>query len=225
MKVTIPILAIVFCGLSVVESLNCQECLSDNAVYCVNQTSYRNCLKTSPFGDVINCPTGTVCTNSNDVCVQSSELTGSLIDVCGTSGGIGCASCTDSKYACVSKTQFARCSKGIIIGSTIYNCDSDAICSSEALEKHGDICVPSCALDFLELSATCSNSEYSTTTTAAPTTVTPSTDDKINACTQAEKDLEVALNTTYFLTVYKADTSCRAYLYCQRSATIKWDTV
>nr|XP_016941719.2 uncharacterized protein LOC108018658 [Drosophila suzukii] len=225
MKVTIPIFAIVLCGLTVVESQNCQECISDNEVYCVNQTSYRNCLKSSPFGNVINCPTGTVCTNSNDVCVQSSEVTGTIIDVCGTSGGIGCATCTDTNYACVSKTQFARCSKEALIDANVYSCNTDEICSSTALKKYGNICVPSCARDFLDLNATCSNSEYSTTTTAAPSTVSPSADDKISACTQAEKDLGVPSNTTYFLTIYKADITCHTYLYCQRNVDVKWETV
>jgi len=168
MKVTIPIFAIVLCGLSVVESQNCQECLSDNEVYCVNQTSYRNCLskfwkdfrayhlwififhpESSPFGNVINCPTGTVCTNSNDVCVQSSEVTGTIIDVCGTSGGIGCATCTDTNYACISKIQFARCSKEVLIDANVYSCNTDEICSSTALKKYGNICVPSCVRDFV----------------------------------------------------------------------------
>lgn len=44
MKRTLLILAIVFCGLAIVKALECQECLEDNDVYCVDQTSYRNCI-------------------------------------------------------------------------------------------------------------------------------------------------------------------------------------
>ncbi|XP_016992391.2 uncharacterized protein [Drosophila takahashii] len=225
MRIIIPIFAIVFCGLSVVESLNCQECLTDNDVYCVNQTSYRNCLKSGPFGSVLNCPEGTVCTNSDEVCVPSSEVTGTIEDVCGTSGGNGCATCSSENYACVSQNQFARCSKQVLVDSNIYNCNADEICNSEALRNYNNICVPSCAADFLDLKATCSNSEYTTTTTAAPPTVTPSTEDKENACSKAGEKLGLASNAiTYFFTIYEADTTCHTYLYCQTSDS-KWETV
>jgi len=88
-------------------------------------------------------------TNSNEVCVQSSEVTGTIVDVCGTSGGIGCATCTDTNYACVSKSQFARCSKEVLIDANVYSCNTDEICSSTALQKYGNICVPSCVRDFV----------------------------------------------------------------------------
>lgn len=167
MKRTLLILAIVFCGLAIVKALECQECLEDNDVYCVDQTSYRNCiskfkikfrqylvlkrfhLESKPFGNVISCPDDTVCTNSKNVCVKSSDLAESEVDVCGTSGGNQCATCTNQKYTCVSKNQFARCSESVVVDSNIYDCDTDEICSSEALEKYDNICTPSCVLDFV----------------------------------------------------------------------------
>ncbi|EDW41664.1 uncharacterized protein LOC6605864 [Drosophila sechellia] len=225
MKRTLLISAIVFCGLAVVKALECQECLTDNDVYCVDQTSYRNCIKSKPFGNVISCPADTVCTNSKNVCVKSSEISKPVVDVCGTSGGNKCASCANLKYACVSKNQFARCSESVLVDSNIYDCDADEICSSEALEKYDNICTPSCVLDFLNLRASCSNSEYMTTTTAAPTTVTPSAEQKNSTCTEAEKDLKIPKETWYFFTIYKEDTSCHTYLYCQRNETTTWDTV
>lgn len=77
----------------------------------------------------------------------------------------------------------------------------------------------------LDVRATCSNSEYTTTTTAAPTTVTPSTEQKNSACTEAEKDLQIPKETLYFFTIYKEDTSCHTYLYCERTESTEWDTV
>ncbi|XP_039486971.1 uncharacterized protein LOC120448836 [Drosophila santomea] len=223
MKRTLLIMSIVICGLADVKALNCQECLTDNEVYCVDQTSYRNCIKSKPFGNVISCPTDTVCTNSKNVCVKSSELPDSIVDVCGASGGNECATCTNQNYACVSKNQFIRCDGSSLVDSNIYECDTDEICSSEALEQFDNICAPSCVLDFLSLRATCSNSEYTTTTTAAPTTVTPSIDQKKKACDEANKELEIPEGTMYFFTIYKEDTSCHTYLYCQKNSTT-WDT-
>ncbi|KQS44180.1 uncharacterized protein LOC6544873 [Drosophila erecta] len=225
MKRTLLIMAIVFCGLAAVKALKCQECLTDNEVYCIDQTSYRNCINSKPFGNVISCPTDTVCTNSKNVCVKSSEIQETIVDVCGAPGGYECASCTTQNYACVSKNQFARCSDSGLVESNIYDCDTDEICSSEALEKFDNICAPSCFLNFLNLKATCSNSEYTTTTTAAPTTVTPSIDQKKAACTKAETDLKIPENTSYFYTIYQGDTSCHTYLYCEKSETSEWDTV
>ncbi|XP_043646525.1 uncharacterized protein LOC122615586 [Drosophila teissieri] len=224
MKRTFLIIGIVFCGLSVAKAQNCQECLTDNEVYCVDQTSYRNCIKSKPFGNVIRCPTDTVCTNSTNVCVKSSELTQttSIVDVCGASGGNECATCNQN-YTCVSKNQFARCSGSTLVDSNIYECDTDEICSSKALEHFDNICAPSCVLDFLSLRATCSNSEYTTTTTAAPTTVTPSIDQKKSACSEAKTDLEIPEATLFFFTIYKEDTSCHTYLYCQKNLST-WDT-
>uniref|UniRef100_A0A6P4FEH1 Uncharacterized protein LOC108047998 n=1 Tax=Drosophila rhopaloa TaxID=1041015 RepID=A0A6P4FEH1_DRORH len=224
MQGIIPILAIVLCGLGVVISLSCKECLTTD-VYCINQTSYRNCINNVPIGNVINCRADTVCSNSNDVCVESSKINEDIQDVCGTSGGIGCGQCTSNKFTCVSQNQFVRCSGTTLIDSNIYNCDTDEVCISEAISKYENICVPSCARDFLNLKATCSNVDYTTTTTAAPTTTTPSPDEKASACSAAETSLQIPATTKYFLTKYPLDT-CGSYLYCEKNEkTAKWDTV
>ncbi|XP_052844278.1 uncharacterized protein LOC128257343 [Drosophila gunungcola] len=226
MQLIILVLAILSCGLAVEVTLNCEKCLASTDVYCINQTSYRNCIKNAPIGNVINCPTGTVCTNSDVVCVKSSELPENIVDVCGTSGGgTGCAKCTTQKFTCVSRNQFARCSDTTLINSNIYDCDTDEICVSEALDKYDNICVPSCASKFLNLKASCSNSEYTTTTTEAPTTVTPSSEQKKSACSAAATDLNIPATTKYFFTKYNADTTCRSYLYCERSGTTDWSIV
>jgi len=44
MQRIIAIVAIVAAGLSLVAAQTCQECQTDNDVYCHNQTAYQNCM-------------------------------------------------------------------------------------------------------------------------------------------------------------------------------------
>ncbi|KAH8235264.1 hypothetical protein KR032_011938 [Drosophila birchii] len=205
----------------------CQECQTANDVYCHNQTSYQNCMKNAAFGDIVNCPTGTVCTNSADVCVESTQVDGStVLDVCGTSAS--CQAClSNNKYTCVSQTQFARCSSsGVVSTTNVFSCGEGEICILAGLTYFNDICVPTCAADFVGMTATCSNSEYqpsSTTTTASPAT-TPSSSDQATGCTEAANADASLSAVSYFFTAYTADATCRSYLYCQRTTT-GWSTV
>ncbi|XP_020817013.1 uncharacterized protein LOC110190732 [Drosophila serrata] len=219
-------IAIVASLVALVGAQTCQECQADNAVYCHNQTSYQNCMKNAAFGDIVNCPTGTVCSNSGDVCVASSQVDGtSVLDVCGTSGGNGaqCQVCaTDAKFSCVSSTQFARCSSsGDLITSTVYSCDADEVCIIDSLSLFGTLCVPTCAADYVGMEATCTNSVYQPiTTTAAPTT-TPSADQRQQAC----RDAEPSSSPNYFYTRNYDDSTCNSYLYCQKSGTDNWVSI
>ncbi|XP_020817060.1 uncharacterized protein LOC110190770 [Drosophila serrata] len=227
MRRIIATLAIVASLLAFVEAQICKECQTSNDVYCHNQTSYQNCMKNAAFGDIVNCPTGTVCSNSVDVCVDKSLVDGStVVDVCGTSAS--CQAClSNNKYACVSQTQFARCSSsGVILSSSVFSCDEGEICILAGLANFNNICVPSCAADFVGLTSTCSNSEYepsSTTSTSSPAT-TPSTSVQADGCTAAANADSSLSSATYFFTSYTADATCRSYLYCQR-ATTGWTTV
>lgn len=105
------------------------------------------------FGDVEACPTGTVCSNSADVCVDSSLVDDTtVLDVCGSgANGASCAVCqTNAKYTCVSSTQFARCSSsGVVSTSNVYSCQENEICILAGLTNYNNICVPSCAADFV----------------------------------------------------------------------------
>ncbi|XP_017080872.1 uncharacterized protein DDB_G0271670 [Drosophila eugracilis] len=220
MQRIIAIVAIMVFGMSIVDAQTCQECQTDNDVYCLTQTTYQNCMKNAPIGDVVTCPTGTVCSNSDDVCVDSSEVNSTILDVCGSSDGNGaqCEVCSSgAKYACVSGTQYARCSSsGGLLTSNVYSCDTDEICIVDAFSAYQTVCVPSCAADFLDLTATCSNSAYetTTTTTAAPTT-TPSATQKTDYCAAGEP----TTNPGYFFTRITDDSTCNSYLYCQKSGT------
>ncbi|XP_037723082.1 uncharacterized protein LOC119555633 isoform X2 [Drosophila subpulchrella] len=217
MQRIIAIVAIVAAGLSLVAAQTCQECQTDNDVYCHNQTAYQNCMSGATIGDIVLCPTGTVCSNSDDVCVDSSDVSTTVLDVCGTSAGNGaqCEVCS-SKYACVSSTQYVRCSSsGSLITSNVYSCGTDESCIIESLSVFGSLCVPSCAAEFGGYSASCSNSVYQpATTTAAPTT-TPSATQKEEYCTAGEPSTSKA----YFFTRNTDDSTCKTYLYCQKSGT------
>ncbi|XP_016959175.1 uncharacterized protein LOC108030663 isoform X2 [Drosophila biarmipes] len=217
MQRIIAIVAIVAAGLSLVAGQTCQECQTDNDVYCHNQTAYQNCMKSAPVGDIVSCPTGTVCSNSDDVCVASSEVSTTVLDVCGSSAsnGASCEVCS-SKYACVSSTQYVRCSSsGSLITSNVYSCASDESCIIDALSVFGSLCVPACAADFAGYSASCSNSVYQpATTTAAPTT-TPTATQKEEICSAAEP----TTNYGYFFASNTDDSTCKTYLYCQKSGS------
>ncbi|XP_017127478.1 serine-rich adhesin for platelets [Drosophila elegans] len=219
MQRIIAIVAIMALGASSVTAQSCQTCQSDNDVYCHNQTSYQNCMKSAPIGKVIECPSGTVCSNSEDVCVASSALTSTILDVCGSSGANGaqCEECSNgAKYACVSRTSYARCSSsGALLTSNVYDCDSDEICVIQALATYDTICVPSCAAEFVGVTETCSNTVYQPiTTTAAPPT-TPSAAQKQQACS----DGGTSNTASYFYVPYTDDSTCNSYLYCQKSGT------
>ncbi|XP_016983945.2 uncharacterized protein LOC108048007 isoform X2 [Drosophila rhopaloa] len=219
MQRIIAIVAIVALGVSFASAQSCQTCLSDNDVYCHNQTSYQNCMKNAPVGSVVQCPNGTVCSNSDEVCVSSSQLTSTILDVCGTSGSNGamCEVCsTNAKYACVSNSSYARCSSsGDLLTSNVYSCGTDEICVIQALSIYDTLCVPACAAEFVDISATCSNSVYEPiTTTAAPAT-TPSAEEKQQACSVGE----ASSSASYFFVRNTDDSTCNSYLYCQKSGT------
>ncbi|EDV52196.1 cell wall integrity and stress response component 2 [Drosophila erecta] len=220
MQRIIALVAIVACGLSFVAAQSCQTCLADNDVYCVNQNSYQNCMKNAPVGEIVECPAGTVCSNSDSVCAYISDVNSTVLDVCGGSGGNGaqCEVCSSgAKYACVSSSQYARCSSsGNVLTTSVYNCDADEICIIDALSTYQTVCVPSCASEFLGLDATCSNSVYqpTSTTTVAPTT-TPSAEQKQDLCNEGEPSSQ----PMYFFTRITDDSTCNSYLYCQKSGT------
>ncbi|KAH8286160.1 hypothetical protein KR054_003533, partial [Drosophila jambulina] len=223
MQRIIATVAIAASLLALVGAQTCQECQAANDAYCINQTSYRNCMNNAAFGGVETCPTGTVCSNSADVCVDESLVDGStVLDVCGSSGGNGnnCEVCaTDAKFSCVSSTQFARCSSsGNLITSTVYSCGEDEVCIIDSLSLFGTLCVPNCAADYVGMEATCTNSVYQPiTTTAAPTT-TPNADQRQQAC----RDAEPSSSPSYFYTRNYDDSTCSSYLYCQKSGTDSW---
>ncbi|KAH8343114.1 hypothetical protein KR059_005278 [Drosophila kikkawai] len=223
MQRIIPIVAIVASFLAFVGAQICQECQADNDVYCLNQTSYQNCMKNAAFGAVETCPTGTVCSNSADVCVDSSQVDGTtVLDVCGLPAS--CQTCnTNKKYTCVSQTQFARCSSsGVVLSSSVYSCEEDEICIEAGLTFYNNICVPTCAADFLDMKATCSNVEFTTTTTTAAPTTTPTPEVRKTKCSEAA----AASGTTakFFYTRYMDDATCRSYLYCGLAGN-DYDTV
>ncbi|KAH8235263.1 hypothetical protein KR032_011939 [Drosophila birchii] len=238
MQVILAYFLLVACGnLAFVAAQKCQECQADNLVYCLNQTSYRNCMKDAPFGDVEQCPEGTVCTNSADVCVKDLDGT-TVIDVCGSDSA--CETCAESsKYACVSSTQFARCKGTTLITSTIYSCEEDEVCYQEGFGIYQTVCVPSCVLDFIDVKPTCTNNEFTTTTTTAAPSTTPSDADEQDIC---EKAASVTTGTTaadstststtastvtqFFYTLNTGDKSCSTYLYCQKGPDdTTWKTV
>ncbi|KAH8379133.1 hypothetical protein KR009_003205 [Drosophila setifemur] len=234
MERIVTLLAIVVCGLVLVDAQNCQECQEANDVYCYNQTSYQYCMGGATIGSVENCPTGSVCSNSDATCVPSSDIGNGVLDVCGSSSsGQNCAVCaaTGSKFTCVSRTQYARCSGGAVVSSNVFTCGADEICNTEALATYKTLCVPSCAASYLDIESTCTNSDYATTTTTADPNVTPSTPSPTTqqtACTAAADSLSIPATRAYFYALYTADTSCNSYLYCQRNAATAsstWTTV
>nr|XP_017028007.1 uncharacterized protein LOC108078597 [Drosophila kikkawai] len=216
MKRILNILLVISCGLALTAAQNCQECQAANDVYCHNQTSYQNCMRGAPFGDIQHCSSGTVCTNSDDPCKVITTTNPDIKDVCGSTGGngAGCQVCDGtSKYTCVSSTQFARCSGTTLIDAITYDCETGELCNIEALVPHKTVCVPSCALKFLDMKATCSNVEFTTTTTTAAPTTSPTPEVRKTKCSEAA----AASGTTakFFYTRYMDDATCRSYLYCE----------
>ncbi|KAH8343115.1 hypothetical protein KR059_005279 [Drosophila kikkawai] len=241
MQIILAIFFLIFASgnlaLETTTTLECQVCLGDNDVYCLNQTSYQNCMKGKPFGDVEVCPTGTVCTNDADICVENPDGT-TIQDVCGDAST--CESCTGSnKYTCVSSTQFARCKSTTLVTSTIYSCEEDEVCYQGGLEAYETICVPSCVLNFLDVKPSCTNNEFTTTTTTAAPPTTPSDDEVQEICeaaanpsTSSEGATTASTSTTaspgnkFFYTKNTLDNTCNSYLYCQKGPNdTKWATV
>ncbi|KAH8331825.1 hypothetical protein KR074_004982 [Drosophila pseudoananassae] len=222
MQRILTICALVACGLVSAMAQNCQVCQDSNDVYCLNQTSYQFCMSGSVIGEVQSCAEGSVCSNANDACVATSEISATILDVCADSS-CGVCNINTAKYTCVSSTQYARCtSQNEFL--TILSCPEDKICISDALATYGSICVPACAAEFLDLKATCSNAEFATTTTTAAPTTTPDPANLQGACTTGD----TTSKPPYFYTKYSQDTTCKSYVYCQRNdseATNKWTAV
>ncbi|KAH8313006.1 hypothetical protein KR067_008137 [Drosophila pandora] len=212
---------LVACGLVSAMAQECQVCQAANDVYCHNKTSYQYCMSGDVVGGVETCPEGTVCSNSDNVCVATADLSATILDVC---GGTNCGGCNINagKYACVSRTQYARCTSQNEIG-TVFSCPEDEICIFGALAAYKNICVPACAADFVNMKSTCSNTDYATTTTTAAPTTTPSTTDLQSACSTAAS----TTSSSYFYTRYTTDTTCGSYIYCEpvSGSPDTWQTV
>ncbi|XP_022220941.2 uncharacterized protein LOC111073115 [Drosophila obscura] len=202
----------------------CNECQSSNDAICTSQTQYKNCMNNVAIGTAATCPTGTVCSNTADVCVKSESVDGvNILDVCGSSsgssGGAGnganCSVCIGSnKFACVSKTQYARCVDQKV-STTAFDCSTDETCVAEALAPYGNLCVPSCALTYMGLSAdtsTCTNEIY----TPPPVVTVPTQDDLKEACS-------TSTNTNVFFNEENtADLTCSSYIYCENLGDSSW---
>ncbi|XP_015033081.2 uncharacterized protein LOC26529452 [Drosophila willistoni] len=197
---------------------NCEQCQTENAIYCDNRTSYYFCVAGSgPIGQLNICPEGQICTNTMDFCVPESSVNDdTILDVCKESeeeidnvNGIDCEICngTDGTYACVSKTQYALCVNGSVTKSNVLDCATDEVCVLSAQTDYNNTCVPSCALSFLNLEATCSNDVV-----VIPTVAPPNKD--------AMKTICDGIDTTslFFYTPYAEDTNCNGFIYCQRTS-------
>ncbi|XP_034109944.1 integumentary mucin C.1 [Drosophila albomicans] len=187
----------------------CQVCQSDNQVSCESESTYYICLGERRYGPY-SCEANEVCTNSADICVDKSLVTGSIINVCGDDES-ACQSCPDNKkYTCVSSTQAARCVNGEVSTSLIIDCAEDEICVSEAETTFKNVCVPNCAADFAQYNATCSNAVYTPPTQAPPTT--PSPTEVLSICQEAAET-----KTTRYFFAY-VDSTCRTYVYCEKAS-------
>ncbi|KAH8302366.1 hypothetical protein KR044_005603 [Drosophila immigrans] len=187
----------------------CQVCQQDNDVYCESESKYFICLGNRQIGPYF-CEADEVCSNSLNICVKKDALTADVKNVCG--GGEGCQSCSaDSKYTCVSRTQAARCAGGVMSTTMIFDCEGDEVCVSSAETDFGSVCVPSCVANFTSLSASCSNLDYTPPTQSPPTTPSPAVEQSI--CKEA-----AATKTTRYFFAY-TDSTCRSYVYCERSTT------
>ncbi|KAH8270355.1 hypothetical protein KR018_008464 [Drosophila ironensis] len=145
MQVILVLLSLVVSALGQT-SQTCQVCHSSNGVYCFNQTYYQYCMKNTLMGDVLKCVTGQYCSAENGVC--TSDATKSS---CDSSGGseASCTQCTrDKTFACLSKTEFARCTSG---GSPAFtaSCEAGDICVESSYETYGTLCVPPCVANFV----------------------------------------------------------------------------
>ncbi|XP_065369619.1 uncharacterized protein LOC135961902 [Calliphora vicina] len=177
----------------------CEECMTDNEAYCVDKTSYYLCMNGKPLKSTLtNCPEDHVCTNSDKICEPESVANKPICDS-------SCNKCpTDGKYTCVSKTQFGRCIDNEVV--IVSSCESGSICNIDMLVKAGQICAPTCVVDFFGLSATCSNDKPIATTVAPPTT------SNVSNLKQKCKDNEQNKKIYYVIN----DTECKTYIYCEK---------
>ncbi|KAH8302365.1 hypothetical protein KR044_005598 [Drosophila immigrans] len=189
-------------------SSQCQVCQEDNQIFCESESTYFICLGNRQVGPYY-CGVDEVCSNSEDICVKKDALTADVKNVCG--GGEGCQSCSANQiYTCVSRTQAARCINGDVSPSLIINCDADEVCIT-GVEAFKNVCVPDCVANFAKKNATCSNLDYTPPTQSPPTTPSPAVEQSI--CQEA-----AAKKTTRYFFAY-ADSTCRTYVYCERSTT------
>ncbi|XP_060651633.1 threonine-rich protein [Drosophila nasuta] len=207
-KIGILVLLVAMIG-QVLSQSQCQVCQTDNQVSCESESTYYICLGERRYGPY-SCEANEVCTNSADICVDKSLVTGNIINVCGDDES-ACQSCPDNKkYTCVSSTQAARCVNGEVSTSLIIDCGEDEICVSEAETTFKNVCVPNCAADFAQYNATCSNAVYTPPTQAPPTT--PSPTEVLSICQEAAET-----KTTRYFFAY-ADSTCRTYVYCEKAS-------
>ncbi|XP_023299070.2 uncharacterized protein LOC111681504 [Lucilia cuprina] len=178
----------------------CEECMANDA-FCVDETSYYLCMNGKPMKtELITCPEDQVCSKSANICEPKADDNA----IC---GGSSCNICNiDDKYTCVSKTQFGRCLNGKV--AVTSSCEKGSLCSTEML-TYGQICAPTCVLDFFGLSATCSNDQPITTTAAPPSTPNVATMKEKCEAKQSDKKIYTVLG----------DAKCETYIYCEKVGT------
>ncbi|XP_013108706.2 uncharacterized protein LOC106087982 [Stomoxys calcitrans] len=185
----------------------CQECMSTNDAYCVDEESYYLCLNgnTPSTSKLYKCETGHVCTADEKIClprkgaanVENEPVCGGGCNICPTTG----------RYTCVSRTEFGRCVNNEITMTS--SCEEGFICSVELLSKTNAICAPKCVADFYGAAATCHNDEViTTTTTQIPVDPTTYQSQCLLALSQQTSNIYYIRNN--------ADPECRSYLYCEK---------
>ncbi|ALC43252.1 CG33258 [Drosophila busckii] len=201
----------------------CKACQEDNEVYCESTTEYYFCNNNKIEGALQTCKEGSVCTNDIQVCVPEADIVadGPIKSLCGEGGTSGkCQNCSGGdKYACVSKTEYARCIAGEV--SVTFSCNADEICVAEAqaTSKNKTVCVPKCVADFNGEEASCANDDYTSSITTAKPEATPSPAERAKTCSDAAVDHP---NVKWF---YTATADCKSYVYCEGTGsgtTLNW---
>lgn len=108
----------------------CDICGNVSGVACISESSFQVCSNNAPYGNVLNCPPGTFCSNTAAICSMD-------VPACSY-----CGVCSDDlRFACISSTTFALC-----LGTTepnqqfLASCKENEVC--QRTTQSPNFCIP-----------------------------------------------------------------------------------
>ncbi|XP_055844360.1 protein psiD-like [Episyrphus balteatus] len=189
----------------------CNSCSAITGLACVDNDKFSICANGIPSTLITQCPVGTVCTASAQICSPPSATVPGSCSRCGT--------CNANKaFACTGYNTFALCYGTTIPSSMNFTCSGTLVCNVDDPE----ICIdPAIA----GIGGTCPSTTTTTPTTTVSPTITPQTTTPTPSSTINPQNTTTVSPTAdpqlYCATLGSSgrfdiptDTFCKHYVYC-----------
>ncbi|KAL5289968.1 hypothetical protein ACFFRR_009765 [Megaselia abdita] len=174
-----------------------------NHVACVTETKFVPCKGSELSDKLVSCPSGTYCSDHENICVSSCKGVASCLNVCNK-----CEQTVDTKFACRNETSYSICLENVM-EVEVLNCDEGYICdiSSPNICSNKTLVKPQC---FGNNSEDLPISDF-TTTPVVTTALVGTTTDKIVIDQETVDDYCQNSPDKIYISF---DPNCKSYIIC-----------